>query len=481
MKKIFTWLIMVCLLASAAIAFSGSGAGTSGDPYQITTCLQLNETRDNLSAYYLVMNNIDCSATSSWNGGAGWTPIGAFTGNLNGSFWNITDLYINRGGTNGVGLFGSTAGATIKEVSLIDVDIRGLDYTSALIGSGSATLSDIKVTGDIYGKTRCGAVVGQHTGGYVNRTFVDIDASFNTYSGNTIGYTSGGGFRKYENMHSHGTLICRGSHQCGGVVGSLNANDQYWYIYTSVDLTCGNPATCGAFFGVAGCGSGDNPDFNYLYYDYNATGWTQSNGQLFPYCNRADGFTTQEMLNQSTFDGFAFNPTWYMSPEGYPQLVAYEPVYPPPEWSCSDYGSCNMSDIIPCLNVSNIYPSDDVFSGDLGTYDGGCDYCTPSWACSNFDVCVTLGDPQVCLNVTDSNNCYAITGQAADQFTGNVTDYNGYCGYETEYGESGLVGAIIDFIASLLLWLTTLWWLLLLLLLLILLAMAGKEIRKQWK
>lgn len=41
------------------MAFSGIGAGTSGDPYQITTASQFLEIYDDMGAHYLLMNNIE--------------------------------------------------------------------------------------------------------------------------------------------------------------------------------------------------------------------------------------------------------------------------------------------------------------------------------------------------------------------------------------------------------------------------------------
>jgi hypothetical protein len=46
----------------AHAAYSGSGTGVEGDPYQITTCSQIIEINIELGAKYLVMNDLDCSS-----------------------------------------------------------------------------------------------------------------------------------------------------------------------------------------------------------------------------------------------------------------------------------------------------------------------------------------------------------------------------------------------------------------------------------
>ena len=62
-----------------ALAFAG-GAGTSGDPYQITTAAELASVSSylgvgNSGKYFKVMNDIDLNV-SPYNTGTGWTPIG---------------------------------------------------------------------------------------------------------------------------------------------------------------------------------------------------------------------------------------------------------------------------------------------------------------------------------------------------------------------------------------------------------------------
>ena len=51
-KPTIVLLSIVLLLSTFApvAAFSGSGAGTSGDPYQVTTCSQLHEMNASLTS-----------------------------------------------------------------------------------------------------------------------------------------------------------------------------------------------------------------------------------------------------------------------------------------------------------------------------------------------------------------------------------------------------------------------------------------------
>lgn len=70
----------------SAFAFSGNGNGTSGNPYQISNCSELQEINNDLSAHYALTGVIDCS-------GVNFTPIGTsgspFSGTFDGDSYSI--------------------------------------------------------------------------------------------------------------------------------------------------------------------------------------------------------------------------------------------------------------------------------------------------------------------------------------------------------------------------------------------------------
>lgn len=109
----------------------------------ITNVTELQAMENDLTADYELSNNIDASATSGWNSGAGFDPVGSsgseFTGSFDGKGYTINNLYINRPTERGVGLFGYTDGAgEIKNVGIVNCDITGEKYVGALVG-GSET------------------------------------------------------------------------------------------------------------------------------------------------------------------------------------------------------------------------------------------------------------------------------------------------------------------------------------------------------
>ena len=203
-------LIGLFLIEAPASAFSGSGAGTVASPYQITNATQLQEMKDDLAGHYVLMNDIDCSDTVTWNGGAGFEPVGdyvnRFTGTFDGQNHTITGLFINRPTTEFVGLYGSADGAEIKNVGLEDVDITGRGKVGALVSynfSGDITAS--YVTGRVVGsENTVGGLVSCNDGGTIENCYAKVNVSSQQW--NVAGLVSsnvGGGIIK--NCYATGT------------------------------------------------------------------------------------------------------------------------------------------------------------------------------------------------------------------------------------------------------------------------------------
>jgi len=262
--------------------FSGSGDGTPESPYNITNCTQLQEMENNLSAYYVLGNDINCSETSEWNGGSGFDPIGNstayftgtfgnstayFTGTFDGQNHTITGLYINvTESVNAVGLFSRVLGGAISNVGLEEVNVMnpGGSSTAGLVGAtgtilmdengylyavSGATITNCYVIGNVTGRsgtallvdlsagstiTNCysaGSVTGiiaqpAPTGGLVGRTVLtNISHSYSTASvsgfwfvGGLLGVDLGGTVM----TDSYATGNVTGSRYVGGLAGGMN-------------------------------------------------------------------------------------------------------------------------------------------------------------------------------------------------------------------------------------------------------------------
>jgi hypothetical protein len=182
-KKLFTYWALVLLLSLASnqlmAAYSGSGSGTIGDPYQVATKAHLNEVRDHLTAYFIQTADITFAAADFQSGGTyynlgeGWEPIAGngtenkFTGQYDGAGYSISNLMISRGGTANVGLFGHIGrGGVVKNVELVNATVTGGRGTGALIGrvtgDQSTRIEHCSATGTVAGDAATGGLVGSN-------------------------------------------------------------------------------------------------------------------------------------------------------------------------------------------------------------------------------------------------------------------------------------------------------------------------------
>ena len=108
--KLFCIVILTAaltLLSAPAYGFAG-GTGTPEDPYQISTQADLEAVNDDLSACYILINDIDLTAaayttaviasdTDNTTGDFQGTP---FTGTFDGNGCIISNMTINTAGAN---------------------------------------------------------------------------------------------------------------------------------------------------------------------------------------------------------------------------------------------------------------------------------------------------------------------------------------------------------------------------------------------
>ena len=232
--------------------FTG-GDGTANQPYEIMDVYGLQAMECDLSASYVLENDINASSTSNWNAGAGFDQIGwssnfnqNFTGSLDGKRYTIDSLFINRPTENYVGLFGYTGragvGSTIEDLGLTNVNITGYDWVAGLSGSNnqSSIIDGCYVTGTISGHGSVGGLVGESdqyseitdsyvigdvtgTDYYIGGLAGDNDTSLisdSYFSGNVTGGVFVGGLvgiarvSTIDKCHAEGTMI-------GNVVGGL--------------------------------------------------------------------------------------------------------------------------------------------------------------------------------------------------------------------------------------------------------------------
>jgi len=169
-----------------------------------------------LSGNYVLGADIDASATSGWNSGAGFVPIGndtnPFTGRFDGLGHVITNLTINRPATDYVGLFGYASGGDIRNVGLANGSVSGSSVVGGLVGGSTGTVSHSYATGSVMGGNWVGGLVGGSTG-----TVSHSYATGSVMGGNFVGGLAGGNDHSITNSYATGSVT--GGDYVGGLVG----------------------------------------------------------------------------------------------------------------------------------------------------------------------------------------------------------------------------------------------------------------------
>ncbi|MDP2823202.1 MAG: GLUG motif-containing protein, partial [Sulfuritalea sp.] len=293
-----------------------------------TSATDLQGMNGGLAGKYALGSNIDASASSGWNSGAGFAPVGNsstnFTGTFDGLGHTITGLTINRPTTDYVGLFSFTgAGSVMKNVGLIGGSVSGWNEVGGLVGhNDSSAISNSYSTGRMSGNHNVGGLVGYNPGGTITNSYSTGSASgtgnavgglvgqnyygtvSNSYAtgsvsgigsdvGGLVGFNPGGAI---ANSYSTGTV--NGGSRVGGLVGYNLSGGAIANSYSTGNVTGGS--SVGGLVGIADSGTVTNS-----YWDTETSGQTISAG--------GTGKTSAEMRQQATFSGFDFTNTWWLS------------------------------------------------------------------------------------------------------------------------------------------------------------------------
>jgi len=140
-----------------------------------------------LAGNYALGSNIDATATSAWNAGTGFAPVGnfttQFTGNFDGLGHTISNLFINRPTTGNVGLIGCS-GTAIQNVGLVGGSVSGANnmangmtkFVGGLVGINLGTVSNSYATCSVSGSGQVGGLVG-YNGGNISNSYATGNVS----------------------------------------------------------------------------------------------------------------------------------------------------------------------------------------------------------------------------------------------------------------------------------------------------------------
>ncbi|WP_161599039.1 GLUG motif-containing protein [Aidingimonas lacisalsi] len=225
---------------NAPVTLSGNNASLSVNGTSYTLIQNVDDLQamsDDLGGHYALGQDIDASATSGWNGGAGFVPVGDKTDNFTGTFdglgHTIQRLYIARDDDPSVGLFGFAFGpqTLVRNVGLAHVDITGRYYVGGLVGYNTADshIENAYVSGDVSGSNTVGGLVG------INDASIRNAYSMARVEGLGAGGLVGSNGGSIDHAYATGAVTGSGS---GGLVGINNIGGnvtESYYATTDAD------------------------------------------------------------------------------------------------------------------------------------------------------------------------------------------------------------------------------------------------------
>ena len=197
--------------------------------YEVHTCCELQHMT---SGNYELVNSINCSNTTAWNGGNGFAPINDFAGVLEGNNHKIVGLF-SANNNNPAGIFGGDSSdlgsLTISNLQIKNFNIFGSAPAAALVGYrnyNSLNISNCSLDNTTISNSSCvaGFVGGTGNSGYSN-TFSGLTVnnltinSSNGNAGSLIGCGS-------DNLSISSSTVSRASitasYCAGGFLGNPN-------------------------------------------------------------------------------------------------------------------------------------------------------------------------------------------------------------------------------------------------------------------
>ena len=221
--------------------YSG-GSGTKSDPFQISTCTELQNIARNLSANYILMNNINCTETKNWNHGAGFGSIGSypslfFSGVLDGKGYAVTNLYMNRPQYSASGLFANIKNAKISNIGLVNVNIYSRISGALAAHVTNSVISNTYSTGEINASGPSGGLMGwvhqENPTGRMTGCHSGVNLlSTGGATGGLIGANQG---LEIMNSYATGSIKLRGSvfPSAGGLVGENSFSGKIFASYAT--------------------------------------------------------------------------------------------------------------------------------------------------------------------------------------------------------------------------------------------------------
>lgn len=251
MKKVVNGVVSLftagVLLAGHIMIISPSVYAMEGDggeetPYRIETCQDLQDINNDLDAFYVLANDIDCSDFDDFQKLGNYD--GAFMGELDGQGFSVSNLIIDPVDDfeDYVGLFGQVGESDnqiglVKDFSLENVTVNGDWSTGGMVGVLYGQLNNVYISGEVNGRGEVGGLVGSHGG--VWDTIINSHSAANvTATGDTVGGIAGFNATDSQIINSYATgNVVGADDRVGGLVGVNNGNIENSHATGSVTAT----------------------------------------------------------------------------------------------------------------------------------------------------------------------------------------------------------------------------------------------------
>ena len=210
----------------------------------ITTAEDMKKLHEYPNNYFKLCNNIDMSTYAT---GDGWKPVEEFNGRFDGRGYTISNLVVSRTMERYCGLFGQVkSGAVINNLKLKDVNISGGEFTGAIAGACSGSVSNCQVSGRVSGTSFfAGGAFGIFENGLVQNVVSTVSVNGGENVGGFVGAVTSG---TIQCCSANGSV--NGTKNVGGFVGKVNPSGttKISQSYTQTEIS--STEVAGGFVGI---------------------------------------------------------------------------------------------------------------------------------------------------------------------------------------------------------------------------------------
>jgi hypothetical protein len=234
-SSLYTASSLIPVLNETIILTNDINFYTVSNVVEISSQIELNTLRDNLSGKYILINDINLIAgEAGFHESEGWKPIGnssdSFKGILNGNSHKITNLWINSPNSY-VGLFGRISNAAIKNIGVETEEnrnISGNSYVGGIAGwvESNSIISNSYSAGNINGSYYVGGIAGfVMINSTITNSYFSGDISGNQGIGGIAGFViNNSAVTNSCYMRGGGGVISGKNQYVGGITGAVEIN-----------------------------------------------------------------------------------------------------------------------------------------------------------------------------------------------------------------------------------------------------------------